>query len=338
MTATELMKSISEIDADLISEAEKKPDTQKSPSGYRRKRSVLLAAVIAVFLLAGCTVAYIQNHGPLLETVLGTNNRGTYHRVMISGGYYEPGGARTELDAELAEKYITPHIFSVNKSITDGDQVLTAVSCIVDRTSCSAAVYLKLENPPEYDVYSSGWLLFRAEDNRDIWYIHPTAIGQQDMIGRCVIDDASTTDTELYFVFLFSCEPDCTALEIRAGHSENTLRIELPETTDMPLLSLENGDIQLTPWGMKISHALLTQDDPPDSIGRGNHELAIQFKDGSEYLVSRHTNRGSKNDFNGCTYVMPLTMDFGSYVFVYNRVIELSEIAAFRINQHIYPV
>lgn len=339
MTTTELMKCIGRIENDLIVEAGTEKESGKAPALCPVKRSVLLAAAIAVFLLlAGCTVACIQNYGPMLETILGTNNRATYHPDMISGVYYEPGGARTELDAELAEKYITPYIFSVNQSIPDEDRVLTAISCIVDRTSCSAAVYLKLENPPEYDVYNSGWLLFRSESTRDIWYIHPTAIGQRDVIGRCIIDDASTTDTELYFVFLFSCEPDCTALEICAGHSGNTLRIELPETTDMPSISLENGDIQLTPWGIKFSHPLLIQDDSPDSIGRGNHELAIQFKDGSEYLLSRHTNWGDEDDFNGYTYGMALNMDLDSYVYVYNRVVELGEVAAIRINQHIYPV
>ncbi len=304
----------------------------KRQSGFSKFRVVPLAA--AALLLTACA-AVLFDPAAMLEPIFGVNGRTSYEPDTVAH-LYEPGGGRTELDEELAKRYIEPCIQGLEGTLTDGNTTLTALSMIVDRFSCTAAVYLKLENPPAYTVYNSGWILFREYENG--WYIHPKAIGQSAMIGRCFIDEKSTTDQVLYCTLMFSLEPQSQTLELRLGDRTEAIIIPLPEKTDMPAILLEGGDITLTPFGMRIKTPVLRQGD--DDSGRemplAKRELAIQFKDGSEYLIL-HLNYGDE-DYKGCTYAMALNPDLESYVIVFNRVVDVDKVSAFRINDRIYPV
>lgn len=333
MNTVDLMECIGAVDEALLIDAR-----VPNRTGRHKLRPILAAAAIATLLLlmVGCTVVSILIDKPMMEVIFGTNGRENYASDTIKRIYYEPGGGRTELNETLAEKYIAPCIFPVDQSLLGGETTLTVLSCIADRTSCTAAIYIKMEHPPKYHVYNSGWLLFDYEKIEDIWFIHPKALGQQDVIGRCIIDSTSTTEDTLFFLFFFSCEPSCTALEVRIRDNPEAITIKLPAKTDMPSISLENGDIVITPYGMKVSASLLKQDDIPQHPERSKRELAIQFKDGSEYLL-QHFGFGDE-DFIGYTYGMALNMDLEHYVYIFSRVMELKDISAFRINDHIYPV
>lgn len=306
----------------------------KRQSGFSKLRVVPLAA--AALLLTACA-AVLFDPAAMLEPIFGVNGRGSYEPDTVAR-IHEPGGGRTELDEELAKRYIEPCIQRLEGTVTDGNTTLTALSMIVDRFSCTAAVSLKLENPPAYTVYNSGWILFQEYKNG--WYIHPKAIGQSGMIGRCIIDEKSTTDQILYCTLMFSLEPQSQTLELRLGDQTEAIIIPLPEKTDMPAIFLEEGGITLTPFGMRVKTSVLRQGN--DDSGRetptplAQRELAIQFEDGSEYLIL-HLNYGDE-DYKGCTYAMALNPDLESYVIVFNRVVDVEKVSAFRINDRIYPV
>lgn len=304
----------------------------KRQSGFSKFRVVPLAA--AALLLTACAAVFFDP-AAMLEPIFGVNGRGSYEPDTVAR-MYEPGGGRTELDEELAKRYIEPCVQRLEGTLTDGNATLTALSMIVDRFSCTAAVYLKLENPPAYTVYNSGWILFRECQNG--WYIHPKAIGQSDVIGRCFIDEKSTTDQILYCTLMFSLEPQSQTLELRLGEQTEAIIIPLPEKTDMPAILLEEGGIILTPFGMRVKTSVLRQGD--DDGGRETplpkRELAIRFEDGSEYLIL-HLNYGDE-DYKGCTYEMALNPDLESYVIVFNRVVDIGKVSALRINDRIYPV
>lgn len=322
--------TLSEEKADQI----RKLTLTKRQSGFSRLRVVPLAA--AALLLTACAAVFFDP-AAMLEPIFGVNGRTSYEPDTVAN-LYEPGGGRTELDEELVKQYIEPCVQRLEGTVTDGNTTLTALSLIVDRFSCTAAVYLKLENPPAYTVYNSGWILFQEYENG--WYIHPKAIGQSFVIGRCFIDEKSTTDQILYCTLMFSLEPESQTLELRLGDQTEAVIIPLPEKTDMPAILLEGGDITLTPFGMRVKTSVLRQGD--DDNGRetptplAQRELAIQFDDGSEYLIV-HLNFDDE-DYKGCTYAMALNSDLESYVIIFNRVVDIDKVSAFRINDRIYPV
>lgn len=338
MTNLELMRAIGQVEDDLLAEAETPIKRPLIPLPRW-----LLAAILGgiLLMLIGCTAVFVLNNRPMLEAILGANGRRTYASDTV-GRVFEPGGERTELDEALAKKYIEPNVFPVDKTITDGVSTLTVLSGIVDRTSCAASLYMKLDNPSAYEVYNSGRILFKVKELTNIWYIHPTPLGQENIIGRLNIDEASTTEETLYFVFLFSCTENCTALELRLNGTEDILVIPLPETSNLPSIHLEDDGIRLSPFGMQISSALLQQDDSPRYPNEFPRELAIHFRDGSEYLIQRSRSRKLDEDFAGYAYGMAL--DFtpdgfvSNYVFIFNRVVEIRDIAAVRINEHVYSV
>lgn len=306
----------------------------KRQSGFSKFRVVPLAA--AALLLTACAAVFFDP-AAMLEPIFGVNGRVSYEPDTVAH-LYEPGGGRTELDEELAKRYIEPCVQMLEGTVADGNTTLTALSMLVDRSSCTAAVYLKLENPPAYSVYNSGWILFQEYENG--WYIHPKAIGQSNVIGRCFIDEKSTTDQILYCTLMFSLEPEGKTLELRLGDRTEAIVIPLPEKTDIPAILLEGGDITLTPFGMRVKTSVLRQEDDDSGMKTptplAKRELALRFEDGSEYLIL-HLNYGDE-DYKGCTYAMALNPELESYVIVFNRVVDTDKVSALRINDRIYPV
>lgn len=314
-------------------------DTIEANAKHRTlRRPLLIAAVISLLLLlVGCAIAYVINNMPMIETVFGTNGRTKYAYDTV-GGVFEAGGERVELDKDLAKKYLDPNIFPIDKTLSDGDTKLTVLSCLVDRTACTASFYMKMENPPEYEVYNSGRILFKTESIKDVWYVHPRAIGQSDMIGMLMIDEASTSDSELFFVLIFSCEPEATHVELHLGERTEEILVSLPDHTELPEIILENGAIQITPLGMKLSTSVLRQDYDAKHPEREKRETAILFKDGSEYLVHHRNSPNWEDELKGYTYGMALNVSCEDYVFVFNRIIEIDDVVGFRTNDHFYPI
>lgn len=326
MSTIELMCSIGQVDDNFIIETF---ETTTRNNGINRK-ILIVALAAAVALLAGCAAAYILHHTQMAETLFGINGRASFASDTV-WRIYEPGGERTELNKTLAGKYLEPYIIPAEGTLRDGDTTLTVLSYIVDRTSCTSAVYLKFENPPEYEVYNSGRLLFKTEHAKDSWYIHPRATGQNDMIGRFLIDEASTTETELYCVLMFSCEPEATELTLRIKDLPEKIVLNLPEQTAIPSISLKDGDIQISALGMKIPASILKQDENTKHPKDYHTGLAIRFKDGSEYMIQHDENIGY-------TYAMALNTSCEDYVVLFNRIIEVGNVEALRLNSHVYTV
>lgn len=335
MTAMELMQYLGQIDDSLIEGAAQPPKNTVRPI----RRGLLIAAVVAILLfLVGCTVGYYL-YPSMTETLFGENGRQTYKADTVRG-LYEPGGIRTELDQRLAEKYIYPNTFPAEGTLSDEKTTLTALSYIVDRASCTAAVYLKLEHPPEYEVYSSGQILFQWQGKWNGWYIYPTAIGQDGIIARCVIDSAATTEDSLYCLLLFSCEPGCTGLELQIGNAPDRIALSFPEKTDFPVITLADGAIRLTPFGMMVASDLVVPSADAAKYADAPKELALQYKDGSEYLI-QHTGfalSDGSEDIIGYTYGMALDITLQNRVYIFNRVVDIRNVTAFRINDRIYPI
>ena len=337
MTGKDLMIGLSDISPKYYKELETASIEATTKHGSMR-RPLLIAAVISLLLLlVGCAVAYVVHNLAMIETIFGKNGRESYAVDMVRG-MYEAGGERMELDQMHAGKYLDPYIIPVNETLTDGQTSLTVLSYLVDRTACTAAVYMKMENPPKYEVYNSGRILFKAKEIKDVWYIHPRIDGQSNVIGKIMIDEASTTDQDLFCIFMFSCEPELTELELYIGDHSDTIMLRLPQRTKMPSVALEDGQIQITPLGMKVAASILKQDDDMKHPERNLREVAIQFKDGSEYLILRNDWWDSENDYSGYTYGMALNLAAESYVYIFNRIIEINNVAAFRVNDHIYKI
>lgn len=337
MTAMDLLQNIGRIDDCFLVEANAARTSKPVRSFHHMKKGFLLAAVIALLvLLVGCTIVILLQYPAMMETIFGTNGRPKYAADFIQCMGYEPGGRREALNSALVKKYIDLHIFPVKGTLSDGQTTLTVQACIVDRTSCTGAVYMKLEKPPLYNIYNSGWLTFQTEEAEHGWYIHPKAIGQRDTLGRCVVDTTSTTDDTLFCVFLFSCEPTCTGLELQLGTQPEKILIPLPEKTDFPAIELAEGNIQITPFGMRISASLRNQDDLSGQLVGNRREISIHFKDGSTYRIMSTGYENTAEDYIGYTYGMALNTSMESYVYIFNRVVDTSQISAFQINDHVY--
>lgn len=346
-------------------------DMAEERNVWRKKRkfriALVAAIVISAVVLLGAYSGFVLYERPkeMLEALMGINGRSTYaaHEVVVldENGYpiriENPAGTRTELDMELAKKWIAPYIYQVGERIVDGDTILTAEACLIDRATHTAALYLKLENSPSYDVSSRGQVWWLNENNEFYYYPKVSMIGQDFFLSNYLIAEEMTTEDTLAVILMFTCDEGSEGMILTAGESGKNITIPFPEKTGMKYLELAEGKIVLSPFG-----AIL------DSGTFGirfwtNDIISIRYKSGEEYLLHWEdpawkqyeaapqesvkipydedrweTMENLKDPIYNSNFSVFLDEENSSVVFIFNRVLDLDEVKSVVINGMEYPV
>lgn len=338
---------------------------------WQRKRKFRIALVAAIvtsaMVLLGAYSGFVLYERPqeMLEALMGINGRSTYapyENVILSPEGYpirieNPAGSRTELDMKLAKKWIAPYIYQVGERIVDGDTVLTAEACLIDRATHTAALYLKLENSPSYDVSSRGQLWWLNENDEFYYYPKISLIGQDVFLSNFLIVEEMTTENTLAVILMFTCDEGSEGMILTAGESGKSITIPFPEETGMEYLELAEGKIVLSPFG-----AIL------DSGTFGirfwtNDIVSIRYKSGEEYLLHwedpawkqyesapvvgekipfdedrKETWENLKDPIYNSNFSVFLEEENSSVVYIFNRVLDLDGVKSVVINGVEYPV
>ena len=330
-------------------------------------RLILIAAVlVSAMLLVGAYSGYVLYERPqeMLEALMGVNGRSTYASQEITVLYQDgntqlmqtPSGTRTELDMKLAKKWLAPYIYQVGERIVDGETVLTAEACLVERATHTGALYLKLENSPEYQVTNRGQVWWLDENGEFFYYPKVEMIGEDYFLSSFLIADEMTEQNTLAVILMFTCGKGSEGMRLTAGDSGDSISIPFPEETGMKVLELAEGKIILSPFGALLDSGSL-------GIRFWTYDvISILYKNGEEYLLQwedpawkpyeeepkegvsvwdsekRETWENLEESISNSNFSVFLDEENSSVVYIFNRVLDLEEVKAVVINGIEYPV
>ena len=317
-------------------------DDCSSPS----RMLLILVAVIGAFFLLACGVSFSGTS--MLDGIFGINGR---HKFDAESYYiyYEDGyrqtvqaakGERQEVDMELATREIVPHVFEVGQSISDGDCVITAEYCLIDRSTNSGAVYIKIENPPSYQVSNSGKLLWMNESGQWYPYLNFNPVGWDYFVGNERIVYGATTEEVLYITYFFTCEESCTGMTITTVHNqEQKISIDFPLKTRLKTISVADDRVVISPFAMKLDSA---------SFGinfMSDQEVLLNYENEEEYLVCRIKGAAMVtgyqedieeiNNTNGSFF---MDTENSEQIIFFNRLVDVERIVSICINGEVILV
>lgn len=302
---------------------------QKEPKAH--SKVIYLALVAALICLMVACAAAVYDSRPMLEAIFGTNGRSQYDRQKVLR-MYRPAGERSELDLELAEKYIAPHIHEADGSIQSGDTVLSVEAYIVDRATSTGAVYLKMENPPEYKVLNDGQILWYKDKSIGSTrkFLRAGLLGTDITIGRFYIAEEMTTEDTLYFVLFYARNSEDDQMEFYFEDSDDRITVDFSAKSAMKNITLFDGNIRLSPFGMELVSKPFGFEDVMVTM-----ECSIQYRNGEEYVLQwREDGQGHVN----YTYGSALDVSRSSMVYIFNRVVDVNEVKSVIVNGEEYLV
>ena len=329
----------------------------------RRRRSLgvyLLAAVLITLSLATTVFAYVgftQYENPLamLKTFYGNEEMESIEggEVYVDDEYkpytvVQPTIERVPLDEELAEE-VAPPIAAVGQSVSWGDYTLTIQAHQHDKNLGAGTIYYTVENPNGVEGY------FTQFDGNLTW-----SGGEIMSLRGCAwenyIISGETTDTKLsvacYYHGTERIEErrKMDSIEMCFYNTDDT--IVLPkyasEEDTLALLS-ENGEILISAIGMDVriqDMEFLQYDTIIDADGdecplvneADINYVAVQFADGSEYLVYKDKDGEL---ISNCADISLYQQDYiygDAITYMFNRIIDPNLITGVVINETVYPV
>lgn len=331
------------------------------PAKRRRSLGVyLLAAVLITFLLATTVFAYVgftqyENPIQMLKAFYGNEEMesfagGEVYRDDEDKPYSVvlPTIERVPVDEELAQE-VTPPIAAVGQSVSWGDYTLTIQAHQHDKNLGAGTVYYTVENPNGVEGYGTQF-------NGELWWPNGEIMHLRGASWENYLIPGETTDTKLsvacyyhgtqwlekwrqqdYFEMCFYNTDETIQLPKYASEEETTALIS------------ENGEILITSIGMEVriqDMEFLQYDTIIDADGiecpRVNeadiNHVAVQFSDGSEYIVEKDKD----GEFiDNCVDVTIYNQDytFGTLVtYMFNRIIDPGLVTGVVINDTVFPV
>lgn len=266
----------------------------------KRTRSPLVCVIllsVLVSLLVACS-AVLFDPGNMLEAAFGENGRVEYEEEELR--YREPvgnivgrivlPGKRYELDPQISSKYLTPYIFEINESISDGKTTLVIKAGLYDTLSSAGILYLTLENPNGFEdvhIWSNGEISWLNDNNEDISYLDTSAVN------RFYVVEEEREDTSMGMICPFAHLKDKESIEIFYTETGESISIPLPLEQAMERISFAEGTVTLTPISLvldqeRFEHMRLIK----------KPILTIQFRDGTEKTVLWHDPYKKKSPFD----------------------------------------
>lgn len=304
------------------------------------RKLVVLVAVIGTFFLLACGMSF--GGISMLDGIFGINGRQNFdaenYYIYYEDGYQQSvqaaKGERLEVDMELAARDIVPHVFAVDQCISDGNCIITAQYCLIDRSTKTGAVYLKIENPPYYQVSNSGKLLWINESEQWYPYLNFNPIGWDYFVGNERIAYGATTEDVLYLTYFFTCEESCAGMTITTDNNqEQIISIDFPSKTKFKTVSSEDDSVVISPFAMKLDTATFGINFMSDQ------EVLLNYDNGETYLVCRikgaamttsyHEDIEQVNNTNGSFF---LNTENTEEVIFFNRVVDTEHIKSIHVN------
>lgn len=354
------LRSCAMVDIKRIEEMTMQRITAK-PVRHRRPLGVyLLAAVLIALSLVTTVFAYVgftqyENPIEMLKAFYGNEEMESFEGGEVFR-YDEdkpytvvlPTIERIPLDEELAQE-VTPPISAVGQSVSWGDYILTIQAHQHDKNLGAGTIYYTVENPNGVE----GWYTqFNGEitwSNGEIMYLHGAS-------WENYLIPSETTDTKLSVACYYH---GTEWLEEWRGQDyfemcfyNTDATIQLPkcasEEETTALLS-ENGEILITAIGMDVriqDMEFLQYDTIIDADGiecplvehSQINYVAVQFSDGSEYIVVKDKDGAF---IDNCMDVTIYNQDytFGTLVtYMFNRIIDPDLVTGVVINDTVFPV
>ena len=302
---------------------------------YRASKGAVYLAFIAavVCILVACT-ASVYDARPMLESIFGLNGRREFGEQTVWKIYY-PGGERAELDMDLARKYLVPYVHEVQGSISDrnseNNTVLTAEAYILDEATKTGAVFLRMDNPPEYKAMYNGQI--RWYKNKDIgatyWYIDPKPIGGNMIIGSFYIADEASSEDTLALTFLFTYTEETEGISFSFNGKRAELTIDFTGRKKMKNIQLADGNIILSAFGARFMNEPFGFDDPLQQ-----NNIAIRYKNGEEYVLCSWEENDEKEWelYCGYTHLSAGELPAVSRVYIFNSVLDVKNVKSVIVN------
>ena len=350
------MKRIEELTMQRVSAKSEKPARRRSFGVY------LLAAVLITLLMATTVFAYVgftkyENPLELLKTFYGNEEMDSIEggEVYVEDEYKPytvvlPTIERVPIDEELVVE-VTPPIAAVGQSVSWGDYTLTIVAHQHDKNLGAGTVYYTVENPNGVTGWYTQFNGAVTWSNGEIMYLHGAS-------WENYLIPSETTDTKVSVACYYGKTeyPEkyryMDYVEMCFYNTEETIQLPkyISDEETIALMS-QNGEIVITSLGMEVriqDMEFLYDHYATDSSGTvyplPNHAnlnyIAVQFSDGSEYVVWQNYRDSSKetimNTMDSCVYNDPTFGEVATYLF--NRVIDPSLVTGVKINDTLYPV
>ena len=331
------------------------------PVRHRRSLGVyLLAAVLIILSLATTVFAYIgftryENPIQMLKVFYGNEELESFKGGEVFRDDEDkpysvvlPTIERVPLDEELAQE-VTPPIAAVGQSVSWGDYTLTIVAHQHDKNLGAGTIYYTVENPNGVEGYGTQF-------NGEVWWPNGEVMYLSGASWKNFIIPSETTDTKLsvacyyhgtqwlekwraqdYFEMCFYNTDATIQLPKCASEEETTALIST------------NGEILITSIGMEVriqDMEFLQYDTIIDADGiecplvneADINYVAVQFSDGSEYIVEKDKN----GEFiDNCAHISIFTQDytFGRHItYMFNRIIDPDLVTGVVINDTVFPV
>lgn len=328
-----------------------------------RRRSLgvyLLVAVLIVLSLATTVFAYVgftyyENPIEMLKAFYGNEEMESFEGGEVIRDDEDkpytvvlPTIERVPLDEELAED-VTPPIAAVGQSVSWGDYTLTIQAHQHDKNLGAGIIYYTVENPNGVE----GW---DTQFNGELWWPNGEIMHLGGAIWQNYLIPGETTDTKLSV----ACYYHGTELlekwraqdffEMCFYNTDDTIQLpKYASEEETPALISTNGEILITAMGMEVriqDMEFLQYDTIIDADGiecplvehSQINYVAVQFSDGSEYIVAKDKD----GEFiDNCTDITIYNQDytFGTLVtYMFNRIIDPNLITGVVINDTLFPV
>ena len=334
-----------------------------SAKPVRRHRSLgvyLLAAVLITLSLVTTVFAYVgfvqyENPIAMLKTFYGNEEMESIEggEVYVDDEYkpytvVQPTIERVPLDEELAEE-VAPPIAAVGQSVSWGDYTLTIQAHQHDKNLGAGTIYYTVENPNGVEGYATQYDGNLHWPNGEIMFLH-------GCVWENYIIPSETTDTKLS-VACYYHGTECIeerrkmdSIEMCFYNTDDTIALPkyASEEDTLALLS-ENGEILISAIGMDVriqDMEFLQYDTIVDADGdecpllneADINYVAVQFADGSEYVVDKDKDGEL---ITNCVDISIYQQDyiFGDTItYMFNRIIDPNLITGVVINETVYPV
>ena len=269
------------------------------PAKKHPRFSVAYAVVLCalVCFLAACS-AVLFDAGSMLEAAFGENGRAEYGEDELMyvkpvgkiDGRFVFEGSRYALDPKISEKYLIPHIFEINQSITDGKTTLYVNAGLYDPVSCAGILYMTLEDPegfPDVHIWSNGQISWLNENNEERYYLDTTAMNLFYVV------EEEREDTRMGMICTFAHLRDEESIDVFYRETQESITIQLPVDQTMESISFADGDVILTPISLTLDAEILN---------RMNLTmkpiLTVQLQDGTEKTILWHDQYKKKTVFD----------------------------------------
>lgn len=354
------LRPIGVVDMKRIEELTMQKITVK-PVRHRRSLGVyLLAAVLMILLMATTVFAYVgftqyENPIQMLKAFYGNEEMESFEGGEVVRDDEDkpytvvlPTIERVPLDEELAQE-VTPPIAAVGQSVSWGDYTLTIQAHQHDKNLGAGTIYYTVENPNGVDGYGTQF-------NGELWWPNGEIMHLGGASWQNYLIPGETTDTKLsvacYYHGTEWLEKWRTQDYFEMCFYNTDATIQLPKCAseeETTALISPNGEILITSIGMEVriqDMEFLQYDTIIDADGiecplvEYSHinYVAVQFSDGSEYVVEKNKDgEFMDNCMNVTIYNQDYT--FGTIVtYMFNRIIDPGLVTGVVINDTVFPV